>query len=170
MEEVWRDIHYYQESSNTWFDFRGEYQVSNYGEVRNVKTGNILTPTRVNIEHKYLRVHIKKHMFRIHRIVAFMFPEICGKWFEGATVNHKDGNPQNNVAENLEWLSMEENLYAAEHRRPKPITQLTFNGEEVRRWNSINQAARELGIGKKLIREVCRGKARTAYGFLWRYA
>lgn len=39
-----------------------------------------------------------------------MFPEICGEWFEGATCNHKDEDPTNNAALNLEWLSVGDNI------------------------------------------------------------
>lgn len=36
-----------------------------------------------------------------HLEVAKAFPEICGEWFEGCEVHHKDGNSLNNEASNL---------------------------------------------------------------------
>lgn len=46
----------------------------------------------------------------IHRAVALAFiPKPDGKDF----VNHIDGNPQNNVVENLEWVTRSENCLHA---------------------------------------------------------
>lgn len=39
--------------------------------------------------------------FKIHHLVVWAFPEICGEWFEGAEVDHIDGDPTNNKATNL---------------------------------------------------------------------
>lgn len=36
-----------------------------------------------------------------HIEVAKAFPNICGKWFDGCDVHHKDGNSLNNEASNL---------------------------------------------------------------------
>ena len=41
------------------------------------------------------------HNYYVHQEVAKAFPEICGEWFEGCEVHHKDGNSQNNEATNL---------------------------------------------------------------------
>ena len=39
--------------------------------------------------------------YYVHIEVAKAFPEICGKWFKGCEVHHKDGNSLNNEATNL---------------------------------------------------------------------
>lgn len=44
----------------------------------------------------------------IHRLVAKYF--VPG-YFEGAVVNHKDGNNKNNHASNLEWVTQKENIH-----------------------------------------------------------
>lgn len=36
MKEEWRDIYYYNKPTEEWIDYRGMYQVSNYGELRSV--------------------------------------------------------------------------------------------------------------------------------------
>lgn len=44
----------------------------------------------------------------IHRLVAEYF--VSG-YFEGAVVNHIDGNNRNNVASNLEWTTVKDNIH-----------------------------------------------------------
>lgn len=53
----------------------------------------------------------KQHLFLIHRLVAETF---LGSAPHGKPhVNHKDGNPQNNCVENLEWVNRSENIQHA---------------------------------------------------------
>ena len=89
----------------------GDYEVSTLGRIRNGKTSRILS---LNTSNGYLGVVVKpngragKSVFlKVHRCVAF---EFVGGYFDGAVVNHKDGNKLNNVAENLEWVTQKENI------------------------------------------------------------
>lgn len=50
----------------------------------------------------------KTHKRFVHRLVAKTF--VPG-FFEGATVDHRDGNKLNNSPENLEWVSLAENSH-----------------------------------------------------------
>jgi hypothetical protein len=50
-----------------------------------------------------------------------------------------------------------------------PIVQHTIEGEFIREWESATTAGRELGINNSRISECCRGKLKTAGGFIWRY-
>lgn len=82
------------------------YSVSTLGEVRNNKTGRILTPSPG--VSGYLRVNLRKNKTSysryVHRLVAEAFLEGEGE------VNHLDGNRANNAVENLEWTSHQENV------------------------------------------------------------
>ncbi len=51
--------------------------------------------------------NIKRKHFRTHRLVAEYFVD---GYFEGAVVNHKDGNKLNNHYNNLEWVTQQENI------------------------------------------------------------
>jgi hypothetical protein len=83
ISEIWRNV----------VGFEDVYQVSNLGRVRS--KSRVLKPVRIT--GGYLAVSLGKNKQRtIHRLVAAAF-------FGPSTqmVLHKDGNPQNNVAENL---------------------------------------------------------------------
>ena len=47
----------------------------------------------------------KTHL--VHRLVAKAW--LASTWFEGAEVNHRDGNKRNNHISNLEWVTRQEN-------------------------------------------------------------
>ena len=104
MEEIWKDIEGYE----------GLYQVSNLGRVKylpkyNTKKEGIMAYTiRSGYRNLILRKNGKRKSKQIHRLVAQAFisnPE--NKPF----VNHKDFNRQNNIVENLEWVTQKENVH-----------------------------------------------------------
>ena len=53
-----------------------------------------------------IRIDGKISKLRVHRLVAKAF--VAGE-FEGATVDHIDGNRLNNAPSNLEWVTLSEN-------------------------------------------------------------
>lgn len=88
--------------------FGGTYSVSNYGEVRNNRTGKLMKP-RKN-EKGYLRISLttngKQKCMRVHRLVAQAFiPNPENK----PEVNHIDFDKENNCVNNLEWVTGKEN-------------------------------------------------------------
>lgn len=52
----------------------------------------------------------------------------------------------------------------------KPVVQLTLSGEVVAKFCNAHEAERKTGIRNGNISSCCRGKARTAGGYEWRYA
>ncbi len=112
IEEIWKDIKGYE----------GLYQVSNLGRVKSLdriilyKDGRkrffegVIIQQRASPTSKYLSVllykdtKVKRH--RIHRLVAEAFiPNLEGK----PQVGHKDEDYLNNNADNLEWVTAQEN-------------------------------------------------------------
>ena len=73
MKEIWKDIFYVDNRNNEIIDYRGLYQVSNFGNVKNIKTNKILKPRKD--KDGYLDVSLNKRHFRVHRLVAYMFIE-----------------------------------------------------------------------------------------------
>lgn len=88
-----------------WVTILGRYEVSDTGAVRNIKTKREIK--QFVGKDGYLRLQIAGKTRTVHRVVATAFiPVEVGKDF----INHKDGNKQNNNANNLEWCTRSENL------------------------------------------------------------
>lgn len=100
-EEIWKDIEGFP-----------NYQVSNFGRVRNKNTNRLLSIQK-DSNNKYMLVTLWKHNKAygklVHRLVASAFlrphPDL--------QVNHIDGDKTNNCAENLEWCSCADNIHHA---------------------------------------------------------
>lgn len=104
------------------------YQVSNYGRVKNNKTGKILKPY---LTRGYLRVSLYNDSGRkcklVHRLVAEAFlPNPDNK----SDVNHINGCKTDANVCNLEWITASENMSHAHQNglRPKINTQGEKNG------------------------------------------
>lgn len=92
----WRTIENYE-----------RYEISENGDVRNKNTGYVMKK-RLTFD-GYVKVTLNENSkskdFRVHRLVAEAFiPNHKGK----ETVNHKDGNKENNHVDNLEWATRSE--------------------------------------------------------------
>ena len=91
------------------------YEVSNFGNVRNKKTGTIRQLTNRN---GYKKIRLNNKDESVHRLVADAFFD--GK-HDDLQVNHIDGNKSNNHLGNLEWCTSSENIkhaYATGLKRP----------------------------------------------------
>jgi hypothetical protein len=185
--EEWRDIKTYE----------GIYQVSNKGRIRSLDRygkrtentirklkGRILKPFPVQAG--YLSVYLcneyGKKSFKVHRLVATAFLSNPKQKNE---VNHKDGNRQNNEADNLEWVTKSENQlhsFRVLHRTPimlgkfnemcpnsKPVNQYSKNGELIKTWPSTMEVERTHGWSASNIAGCCRGEHFSAYGYKWKY-
>lgn len=88
------------------------YEVSNFGSVRNTKTGNILKVVTNNYGYKLvcLSNKNKKQTGYIHRLVAeaFIDTDLDPKT---SVVNHIDGDKSNNAIDNLEWATYSDNAF-----------------------------------------------------------
>ena len=114
--EIWRSIQGYE----------GLYEVSNLGRIRSldryvrhakggkkIVRGSIKKLPPPNPHTGYILVSLYKDCrswtTSVHRLVAFAFQDICGKYFDGAVVDHIDTVRHNNRAENLRWCTISEN-------------------------------------------------------------
>ena len=93
----------------------------------------------------------KEHTHLVARLVALTW---CQGYFDGATVNHIDGNPLNNCASNLEWVSLGENIRAGfemglfSSQKPCVLTDAYFNDYH---FKSMAEAGRFIGRDCKYI-------------------
>lgn len=108
MKEKWKDIPNYE----------GLYQISNLGNILNVKRNKIKKQT-INKEGYYyvmLSKKGKKTYFLVHRLVAQVFLDKskykCVNKDDNVilVVNHKDENKLNNNLNNLEWCTNKYNV------------------------------------------------------------
>ena len=129
-----------------------------------------------------LWVNKKVKTIKIHRLVAKYFVPNPYNYKE---VNHKDENKTNNHAENLEWCTRKYNVNYGErskkaghsnlnNNQSKRILQYDKNGNFIKEYPSINEAARQLGKesvhGATNISMCARGITKTAYGYIWKFA
>ena len=221
LNEEWRDIKNYE----------GLYQVSNYGRIRSVdrfvynyrsKNGKALIKGKIlkqsldntnkEIGYYFVIFSDRKH-YKVHRLVAFAFPEICGEWFEGAECNHKNEIKTDNRAINLEWVTHNYNIHYGtaierkgnklkghivsdetkrkivkrrrennsykhtqetinrikETRNRKIVLQFSKDGYFIKEYSSLVEAAYLNNYSFGNISSCCRGKTKTAYGYIWKF-
>ena len=164
--EIWRDIDGYE----------GLYQISDKGRVKSLKYGKerILRPGIDGSGYYFIILYndsVSKH-FKLHRLVAQTFiPNLYNK----PQVNHLDENKLNNSVNNLEWATAKENTnYGTRNEKAgyslsRPILQYSKSGEFIKEWRSASEVERLLGINHSHIIQSCKGKRKSAGGFVWRY-
>ena len=115
-KEEWREIEGYP-----------NYRVSNLGNVKSLnykRTGKEKILKFGTDSGGYLFVIFCKNgkvkTFRVNRLVAEAFPEICGELFEGCHVDHIDTNRKNNNANNLSCVTPREN-------KNNPLTKIHYS-------------------------------------------
>ena len=160
--------------SEQWRAVKGysEYEVSNLGRV--VSCRGELTPAR--LPKGYLMVNLckngKQKPHYIHRLVAQAFiPNPENK----PTVNHIDGDKNNNRVSNLEWATyLENNLHAVKnhlHRHyTRAVKQYDLQGNLIAEYKTILEASRATGINTAGIGGTCRGTYKKSGGYIWRYS
>ena len=158
------------------------YEISQSGELRNVKSKKILKPkTRPETKYnKYYYYTIRNKNYYQHRLLAEAWLDKPENW-ENLFIHHIDGNKQNNSLDNLEFID------PSEHRRLHMTTLFKeFNEERVKavyspdlqkEFSSIKNAG--IFIGEKLgikprnaslnIAKVCRGEYKRAYSYTWTF-
>lgn len=148
-------------------------EVSTIGNIR--RKGKVLKP---HIRNGYKAVCLynyenkKQLTINIHRIVAKAFIPNPNNY---PSVNHKDGNKLNNTVENLEWVSALQNTDHAvktglSKPHPKSVKQYTLDGKYIQTFNSIIEASAKTGANDRKISAVCKGKAKSSGGFIWKYS
>lgn len=184
MQERWVDVQ----------GWEGLYQVSNKGRLKSFKdksNGRILS--NKNKTGWYFNVVLckkgrKDKSVKLHRLIAEAFIENPE---HKPQVNHKDGNKQNNLAQNLEWVTPKENIRHAikfnpnmirglnkwnKVIKPKRVVQKLRSGKVLGVFLNCIEASKKTGVCSRNIHQVA---AKTEYkpsltrkqagGFVWEF-
>lgn len=177
--EIWKTIKNFE-----------RYEVSNLGNVRSKDIEYVakdnkkyyykgktlkLTETRAhNKPNGYyvvnLRVQGKANIRCVHRLVAEAFiPNPENK----PTVNHKDGNKQNNNIDNLEWATYRENNIHAIKNNLRPSSYkgtkvIQYKDGKTYIYNSCTEAANKTNLNRSSISHCVNGtQNKTKDGSKW---
>ena len=155
--------------------YSGLYEVSDIGRGKSLEYGKqkILKP--VNVIYGYLKVNLHKYgntkQLFLHRLVAEAFIPNPNNL---ETVNHKDEVKTNNAATNLEWMSRKDNCnYGTRNERVSEALSKQVQmfdkqtGELLATFPSTHEADRVTGIANNSISKCCRGKLKSAGGYVW---
>ena len=158
MQEIWKDIPGYE----------GFYQASNIGRIRSVDRlapnkkygengkrrwkGVVLKAKRTadNCDRVTLWKCGKGKDWLTYRLVAMAFLGMPPN--EKYTINHKDGNRLNNKVENLEWMTLADNIRHGYENGLYPKKEIALKrGGEVFNFSSYTEASTFLGRNKGYI-------------------
>lgn len=142
------------------------YYINNYGTIYNKYLKEL---RKEKTKGGYLRTTLYKNgkpkHFLIHRLVAQAFIPNPKNLPE---VNHLDNNPVNNKVENLTWCTAKENSRWSKSKRVRQISAYGWRNT-IKIWGCIKDASETLHIDETSISRCCKGKQKTAGGFIWEY-
>ena len=160
------------------------YSVSDNGGIKNNVTSKILAYRRAG--QGYFKVTLcqngKKVERYIHRIVAEAFiPNTLCK----SEVNHIDGDKRNNSIGNIDWVTRGENMQhlyncldTFDMRRKMGLSRMgERNGashkvvrvEDGKIYSCVTDAAKDIGVHRMCVSDVCRGKQKSTKGYHYVY-
>ena len=142
-------------------EFEG-YGITSCGRVYSFKTKRFLKSIKNN--RGYLQVQLTngtqhKKTVKIHRLVALAYMPNPNNY---DTVDHIDENKEHNYINNLRWMTREEN-------KNRSWCKKVYCVELDKVFESAAAAARELGLDRSKISNVCNGKRNKTGGYHFQF-
>ena len=140
--------------------YEGYYQVSSQGRVRslwNASTPKIRTPIMKN----------GKVCYVLYKPVEFdeIFKSAI-ETKENTLANKSDEKPLSNIVSSEPKNSRQDMI---DEMIGRAICRFDKSGNLVDEWDSACDVENKLGFGRSYITAACKGKYKTAYGYVWRY-
>ena len=116
------------------------------------------------------------------KVSRLVWSAFNGEIPEDMQVNHINEVRDDDRLENLNLMTCQENInwgghterMVATRRKHKqgwiPVKQYSLSGEFIAEHESIRKAEADTGANNALITAVCKGKRKSAGGFIWKYA
>lgn len=131
-----------------WKKYDELYEVSDSGNMKNIKSGRILAIRTTPEGYVHYCLHGKN--VKVHKLVAQLFIQNHNP-NQLKCVNHKDGNKLNNHHSNLEWCTQGHNLKHAWdvglNKGASKKVRAYKDGQLVGEYKSQYDCARQLGLG-----------------------
>lgn len=142
-----------------------KYLVSKDGIILNKNTRRILKGKERN---GYIRVTIDGIPYSAHRLIWESFN---GKITKNYVIDHIDGNRKNNRLANLRMVKQSENVenaYFNGHNAQKEVYQYSLDGEFIKKYNKLIDAATEFNCSVPAITSAVKRKG-TCSGYFWSF-
>jgi hypothetical protein len=150
-------------------DFPDYYWISNYGQVWSCRSKRLLKPALVaGYPQVIFSISRSLYMRKVHRLVAETF--VPG-WFDGAQINHIDGDKLNNHESNLEWVTGSEN---AKHAHRLGLSKSNAKKKRVisstgQIFPSVSECAKFYGTRQGQISNILTGQRPSWKGMTFKY-
>lgn len=194
-EEIYKNLSLEDLPGEVWKDvvgYEGLYQVSNLGRVKMLSRNVLANKSVRTIKEHIITQHISQKGYLyvclwdnnkgkkvyVHKIVLSSF--LRGKGI-GEECNHLNENRTDNRLNNLEWCSHKYNINYGERTKKHsksmknhkslsvPVIQLSLNNEYIAEYPSLREAGRVMNRSFTSIKECCKGRCKSAFGFKWMY-
>lgn len=142
-------------------DFEPNYEISNFGRIRNFKTKRLMKFTRTVDGYLKITLYPSWKCYRVNRLVGLVW--LSDSYSEGLVTDHINGVRDDNRVENLEWVTVKENNRRIKNKhRPNgesnPSARITEKQAYYIKYSSFDKTtsvvSKEMGVDNELVRRI----------------